>query len=91
MKPTGRFCFCLFHSYDPKPKRNHQIACSRAKTESSHPCVKYRGNVIWIRRNRDVNTSGLKILHKKRQNKIDFLEVISNFSKMSFGLLQPNA
>ena len=91
MKPTGCYCFCLFHLHDPKPKRNHQIASSRAKKKSrrSQACVKYRGNIIWIRRNTDVNASDLKILHKKRPNKVDFPDVIFNFSKMSNGLLQP--
>ena len=32
MKPTGRYCLCFFHLHDPKPKRNHQIASSRVKT-----------------------------------------------------------
>ena len=67
MKPTGRYYFCLFHSHDPKPKRNHQIASSKAKTKSrqSQTCVEYRGYIICIRRNTGVNTSDLKILHKK--------------------------
>ena len=66
MKPTGRYRFCLFHLQDPKPKRNHLIASSRAETRSrrSQTCVKYRGNIICIKRNTDVNTSDLKILHK---------------------------
>ena len=65
MKPTWRYCFCLFHSHDPKPKRNHQIASSRAKTRSrqSQTCVKYRGNIICIRWSTDVNTNDLKILN----------------------------
>ena len=93
MKPTGRYYLCLFHLHDPKPKRNHQIASSRAKRKSrqSQTCVKYRGKIVWIKRNTDVNTSDLKILHKKHPNKVDFSVVIFNFSKMSFGLLQPNA
>ena len=93
MKPTGRYCFCLFHSHDPKPKRNHQIASSRAKTKSkqSQICVKYRGENICSRRNTDVNTSDLKILNKKNPNKVDFPDVIFHFSKISFGLLHPNA
>ena len=58
--------FCLFHSHDTKPKPNHQIANSRAKTRSrrSQAGVKYRGIVICIKRNTDVNTSDQKILHK---------------------------
>ena len=59
--------FCHFHSHDQKPKRNHQIASSRAKTRSrqSQACVKYRGIIICIKRNTDVNTGDQKILHKK--------------------------
>ena len=59
--------FFLFHSHDPKPKQNHQIAISRAKTRSTQneTCVKCRGNIICIRRNTYVNTGDLKILHKK--------------------------
>ena len=53
--------------------------------------MKYRGNIICIKRNTDVNTGDLKILHKKHPNKVDFPDVIFNFSKLSFGLLQPNA
>ena len=67
MKPTGRYCFCLFHSHDQKLKRNHQIASSREKTKSrqSQTCVRYRDDIIFIRINTDVNTSDLKILDKK--------------------------
>ena len=85
--------FLSFPLHDPKPKRNHQIARSRAKTISrqSQTCVKYRVNIICIKRNTDVNPSYMKKLHKKRPNKIDFPEIIFNSSKLSFGLLQPNA
>ena len=84
MKPTGRYCFCLFHSQDPKPKRNHQIARSRAKTRprQSQTYVKCRGNIICIKRNTDVNTGDLEILHKNFPNKVDFPDVIFNFSKI---------
>ena len=43
MKPTWHYCFCLFHSHNPEPKRNHKIASSRAKTRSwqSRTRVKY--------------------------------------------------
>ena len=65
LKPTWRSCF--FHSHNPKPKQNHQIASSRAKTRStrSQTCVKYRGINVFIKRNSDVNTGDLKILHQK--------------------------
>ena len=75
MKPTGRFCFCLFHLQDPKPKLNNQLASSRAKIRSrrSQTCVKYRGNIICIKRKTDVNTSDLKEnFTKERQNKVDY-------------------
>ena len=51
LKPTWRSCFFLFHSHDPKPKQNHQISISRAKIRStgSQTCVKYRGNIIFIK------------------------------------------
>ena len=67
MKPTWRYCFCLFHSNDPKPKRNPQIASNRATTRptQSQTCVKFRGIFICIERNADVNTSDVKILYKK--------------------------
>ena len=71
LKPTLRSYFFLFYSHDPKPKQNHQISSSRAKTRStrSQACVKYRGNIICIKRNTDVNTGDLKILHKKMSKK----------------------
>ena len=59
--------FLYFSLAQPIPKPNHQIASSRAKTRKrrSQTCVKYRGNIICKKRNTDVNTSHLKILHKK--------------------------
>ena len=83
MKPTGRYCFCLFHLQEPKLKRNHQIASSRVKKRSrqSQTCVKYRGNIICIKRNTDVKKSDLKNFTKKRPKNIDFLDVTFNFSK----------
>ena len=88
LKPTWRSCFFLFLSHDPKPKQNHQISSSRAKTRStqSQVCVKYRGNIICIKRNTDVNTGDLRILHKKCLNKVDFPDVIFNISKIWCGL-----
>ena len=91
MNPTWRYYFCLFHSHDPKTKRNHQIASSRAKTRSrrSQACLKYRGIIVCIKRYTYVNTSDLKILHKK-MSKVDFLDVIINFSKLYMVCLQAN-
>ena len=88
LKPTWRSCFFLFHSHDPKPKLNHQISSTRAKTRytRSQACVKYKGNIIYIKRNTDVNTGDLKILLKKCPNKVDFLDIIFNFSKILCGL-----
>ena len=79
LKPTWRSCFFLFHSHDPKPKLNHQISSTRAKTRStrSQACVKYMGNIICIKRNTDVNTGYLKNT---------FSDVIFNFSKTWCGL-----
>ena len=88
------YCFGLFHSQQPKPKRNHQTASSRAKTKSrrSQICVKCRGIIISIKRNIDVNTSDLKILHTQNvQIRLIFqmLSLISpNFHVVC---LQPNA
>ena len=67
LKPTWSSCFFLFHRQDPKQKQNHQISTLRANIRStqSQTCVKYRGNIICIKRNTDVNTGDLKILHKK--------------------------
>ena len=60
------------------------MASSRAKTSSrqSQTCVKFMSIVICSKRNTDVNTSDLKILHKKYPNKVDFSDVIFNFSKL---------
>ena len=35
------------------------------KKTRSQTCVKYRGLIICIKRNTDVNTGDLKVLHKK--------------------------
>ena len=88
-KSNWRSCFFLIHSYNPKPKQNHQISISRAKIRStqSQTCVKYRGSIIFIKRNTDVNTGDLKILHKKCPNKVDYPDVIFNFSKILCGLI----
>ena len=87
MKPTGRYCFFLsFSLARPKPKPNHQIASSRAKTRlrRSQTFVKYRGIIISMKRNPDVKQSDLKLLHKKCPNKVDFPGVIFNFSELSY-------
>ena len=70
-KPTWRSCFFLFHWHDPKRKQNHQISTCWAKIRSTQiqTGVKYRGNIICIKRNTDVNTRDLKILHKKISKK----------------------
>ena len=93
MKPTGRCCFCLFHSHDLKAKLNHQIASSRTKTKSrrSQTCVKYRGNIICIKRNADVNTSDLKILQTKNVQIWLIFQTLSsispNFHLVCFNLI----
>ena len=83
MKPTWCHSFMFFHSHNPK-KFNHWMASSRKKTWSTQnqTCMKYGGIIIFIKRNLDVNTGDLKILHKKCQNKVDFWDIILNFSKM---------
>ena len=62
------------------------MASSRAKTGStrSQICVKYRGIVIFIKRNSDVQTGDLQKLYKKCQNEVDF--VLFTFLKMLFVL-----
>ena len=93
LKPTWRSCFFLFHSHDPKPKQNHQISISRVKIRStqSQTCVKYRGNIICIKGNTDVNTGDLKILHKN-MSKLGwfsrrYLQFFKNFMWFSFNLM----
>ena len=85
MKPTWRHSFfLLFDPHNPRKKFNHWMTSSRAKTRStqSQTCMKYEGIIICIKRNSDVNTVDLKILQKKSQNKVDFPDVIFDFSKM---------
>ena len=81
-KPTGHSCFFLFHWQDPKRKQNHQISTSWAKIRSTQiqTCVKYRGNIICIKRNTDVNTGDLKILHKKMSKKRMIFQTLSSIS-----------
>ena len=66
--------FLSLTSQDPKPKWNHQIVSSRAKTKSrqSQTFVNYRGNIIWIKRNTDVNKSDLIKLHKNIKLRLIF-------------------
>ena len=84
------FFFCLFYKHDPKPKPNHQIASSRAKTKfrQSHTCVKYRGIIICIKINTYYNTSDLKYFTNFFPNKVDFPDVSPNIHVVC---LQPNA
>ena len=53
--------------------------------------MKYRGIIICIKKNPDVNTSDLKLLHKKCPNKVDFPAL--SFISPTFYMvcLQPNA
>ena len=83
LTPTWRSCFFLFHSHVQKPKQNHQISSSREKKRStqSQTCLKYRGNIIRIKRNTDVNTGNLKILHKKMSKWSWFLRRFVQFLK----------
>ena len=94
MKPTWRYCFCLFHSHNPKPKRNHQIASSRAKKRSrrSQKCVKYRGIIMCIKRNPGVNTSDLKLLQKFYFQIMLIFQTLSSISpNFHIVCFQPNA
>ena len=67
LKPSWCSCFFLFHWHDPKPKQNNQISISSAKIRStqSQSCVKYRDNIMCIKRYTDVNTGDLKKFKKK--------------------------
>ena len=80
--------FCFFNWHNLKQKQTHQMASSRAKTRStrSQTCVKYRGIVIFIKRNSDVKTGDLQKIYKKYQNKVNF--VLFTFLKMLFVLPQ---
>ena len=94
MKPTECYCFCLFHLQDLKPKRNHQIASSRAKIRSrqSQTCVKYRGNVICIKTKTDVNTSDLKKTSQKNvQIRLIFQRLSSISPKINVFFVPPYA
>ena len=92
-KPTWRSSFFLFHWHDPKGKQNHQISTCWAKIRSTRiqTCVKYRGNIICIKRNTDVNTGDLKILHKKMSKKGWFsrryLQFLKNFMWFAINLM----
>ena len=93
LKPTWRSCFFLFHSHDQKPKQNHQISSSRAKTRStrSQTCVKYKANIICIKRSTEVKTGNLKILHKKMSKLSGFsrryAQFLQNFMWFAFNLM----
>ena len=69
------------------------MSISRAKTRSiqSQTCVKKRGILIGIKKNKDVNTGDLKILQTKLQKKTTFHDVTFNFSKNCVFCLQPYA
>ena len=85
--------FFLFHLHDPKPKQKHQISISRAKIRStqSQTFVKYRGNIICIKRNTDVNTGDLKILCKNMPKKgwfsRHYLQFLQTFMWFAFNLM----
>ena len=64
---------------------------SLTRSRRSQTCVKYSGNIICIKRNTDVKTSDLNILHKKPPNKVEFPDAIFKFLKILFDFLQPNA
>ena len=94
MKSTWRYCFCLFHSQHLKPKQKHQKASSRAKTRwrQSQTCGKYRGIILCIKRKTNVNTSDLKILHKKNiQVRLIFQTLYLISPHFHVVCLQPNS
>ena len=68
MKPTGHYCFFSFSlAQQKKPSRTHKIASHRAKTRSAlcQTWLKYRGNIIFIRKNTEVNIGDQKLLNEK--------------------------
>ena len=85
MKPIWIHSFLVFHSYNPKQKRSHRMASSRVKTRStqSQTCVKYRGIIICIKRNTDVNTGDLKKLQKNVQIILIF-QTLSSISRKCY-------
>ena len=93
LKPNWLSCFFLFNSHDPKPKQNHQISISRAniRLTRSQTCVKYRGIIICIKRNTDVNTGDLKIIHKKMSKwgwfSRRYLQFLQNVMWFAFNLM----
>ena len=93
MKPTIRYGFLLFHSYNLKQTRNHQMASSRAKARptQSHTCVKYWGIIFLIRKNTIVHISDLKIFHKKMSMKVWFsrryLQFLQNVMCFAFNFM----
>ena len=93
LKPTWCSCFFSFSLAWPKQQLNHQISRSRAKTRStrSQTCVKYRDNIICIKRNTDVKTGNLKILHKKMSKygwfSRCYVQFLQNFMWFAFNLI----
>ena len=85
MKPTSRYSFLLFHSHNPPKKFIYRMACSRAKTRStrSQICMKYGGfYYFYSEKFRCQHRWSKNTSQKKLQNKVDFPDVIINFSKM---------
>ena len=86
MKLTIRYSFLLFHSYNLKQTRNHQMTSSRAKARptQSHTCVKYWGIIFLIRKNTIVHISDLKIFHKKKSKKSLIFQMLSSISSKCY-------
>ena len=84
---TLLFFFCFTYTTQNQ-SRTTKISFSRAKMRSiqSQKCVKYRGIILCIKGNTDVNTDDLKILHEKCPNKVNFPDIIFNISKILYGL-----
>ena len=75
--------FFVFFTYTTQNKSGTtKWPVVEARSTRSQTCVMYRGIIIFIKRNTIVNTSNLKIFHKKMSKKVVFPDVIFNFSKI---------
>ena len=84
MKPTWH----LFPLWTLNQSLCHQIPNSRAKTISrrSQTCVKYRGIIICILKKYRYEHKWSENTSKKCPNRLNYLDVNFNFSKLSCGL-----
>ena len=55
---------------------------AKTRSTSRHTCVKYMGNIIFIQRITDNYTGDLNIFNQRCQNRVNFPDIIFNFSKL---------